>query len=147
VAFEWYYFVLAIDIQRGGKMDFGTAISTGFAKYINFSDRACRSEYWYWMLFAVIFAVMGNIGNYMLHTQLVNLLVGLPFIIPGWAVSIRRLHDTDRSGWWSLIAAIPLIGVVLLVWFATQGTQGPNRFGPDPLDANPSPGQPFGAPA
>ena len=129
-------------------MGFGQAISAGFTKYVNFSDRSCRSEYWYWTLFAAMVAVVGNIGNAMLHTHLVNLLLSLPIIIPGWAVAIRRLHDTDRSGWWVLIALIPIIGgIILIVWFATKGTDGPNRFGSDPLAANPFPNQQFGAPA
>lgn len=129
-------------------MGFGEAISTGFIKYFNFSDRARRSEYWYWTLFGVIVAIVGNAGNAMLHTHLFNLLLALPLIIPGWAVAVRRLHDIDRSGWWLLIAVIPLIGaIVLYIWFATKGTEGPNRFGSDPLAAKPLPDQPFGAPA
>jgi uncharacterized membrane protein YhaH (DUF805 family) len=129
-------------------MGFGQAISAGFTKYVNFRDRSCRSEYWYWTLFTTIVAVVGNIGNAMLHTHVVNLLLSLPFIIPGWAIGIRRLHDTDRSGWWVLIGLIPIIGIIILiVWFATKGTDGPNRFGSDPLAANPFPNQQFGAPA
>ncbi len=129
-------------------MGFGQAISAGFSKYVNFSDRSCRSEFWYWTLFTFIVGVVGNIGNAMLHTHVVNLLLSLPFIIPGWAIAIRRLHDIDRTGWWVLIGLIPFIGGILLViWFATKGTDGPNRFGSDPLAANPFPNQQFDAPA
>jgi len=57
----------------------------------------------------------------------------LALLIPSIAAGIRRLHDTDRSGWWLLIAFIPLIGViVLLVFFVSGGTAGANRFGEDP---------------
>lgn len=127
-------------------MGFGQAISAGFSKYVNFSDRSCRSEFWYWTLFTIIVAAVGNIGDAMLHTHVVNLLLGLPFFIPSWAMQVRRLHDIDRSGWWILIALIPLIGaIILLVWFATKGTDGRNRFGSDPLAANPFPNQQFGA--
>jgi uncharacterized membrane protein YhaH (DUF805 family) len=56
-------------------------------------------------------------------------------IIPSIAVGIRRLHDTDKSGWWLLIALIPLIGgLVLLFFFVSDGTSGPNQYGPDPKD-------------
>ena len=99
-------------------------------------------------LFTFIVGVVGNIGNAMLHTHVVNLLLSLPFIIPGWAIAIRRLHDIDRTGWWVLIGLIPFIGGILLViWFATKGTDGPNRSGSDPLAANPFPNQQFDAPA
>ena len=58
---------------------------------------------------------------------------GLVTFIPGLAVGIRRLHDTDRSGWWLFIAMVPLVGaIILIVFFLTEGTRGPNRFGPDP---------------
>ena len=60
-------------------------------------------------------------------------LVALGLIIPGIAVTVRRLHDTDRSGWFVLLALIPLVGaILLLVFYCTEGTRGPNRFGPDP---------------
>jgi uncharacterized membrane protein YhaH (DUF805 family) len=58
----------------------------------------------------------------------------LGFILPYLAVTVRRLHDLDKSGWWWLIGFIPLVGaIILLVWFCQRGTVGPNRFGPDPL--------------
>ncbi len=64
-------------------------------------------------------------------------LVALALLIPGIAVTIRRLHDTDRSGWTLLFALIPLVGaLLLLVFYITEGTSGPNRFGPDPKAAN-----------
>ncbi|MDG4768408.1 DUF805 domain-containing protein [Solwaraspora sp. WMMD406] len=59
----------------------------------------------------------------------------LALLLPSLAVGVRRLHDTDRSGWWLLIALIPIVGaIVLLVFFVLDGTHGPNRFGPDPKD-------------
>ena len=55
-------------------------------------------------------------------------------LLPSLAVAVRRLHDTDRSGWWWWLILIPLVGIiVLIVWWATQGTRGPNRYGEDPL--------------
>ncbi|OBI98829.1 hypothetical protein A5660_04370 [Mycobacterium alsense] len=129
-------------------MGFGQAISAGFAKYFNFSDRSCRSEYWYWVLFTTLVAIAGNVGNVMLHTRAVNIILSLPFIIPSWAIAVRRLHDIDRTGWWVLISFVPIVGaIVLIIFFVNRGTDGPNRFGADPLAAEPSPNQQFGAPA
>lgn len=84
----------------------------------------------------------GNINPYMLMEELgtgfwivtgLSCLWSLFMFIPALAVAIRRLHDTDRSGWWLFIGMIPLIGfIVLLVFWCSEGTRGPNRFGPDP---------------
>jgi uncharacterized membrane protein YhaH (DUF805 family) len=130
-------------------MGFGQAISAGFIKYFNFHDRACRSEYWYWTLFTIIVGIVAAIIDAKLNTQLVSGIFNLVTFIPSLAIAVRRLHDIDHSGWWILLSFIPLIGIiVLLVWFATKGADGPNRFGPDPLAAKPPfPNQQFGAPA
>jgi uncharacterized membrane protein YhaH (DUF805 family) len=131
-------------------MDFGQAISAGFSKYVNFRDRACRSEFWYCALFTNILGIVAFVIDLLLKTQLAIAvwLVLLPTYIPTLAIGVRRLHDVDRGGWWILISIIPLIGViVLLVWWTTKGTDGPNQFGPDPLAANPFPNQQFGAAA
>jgi uncharacterized membrane protein YhaH (DUF805 family) len=128
-------------------MGFGQAISTGFTRYFNFSDRACRSEFWYWLLFNVIVGIVAAVIDANMNTQLVTLVFDLATIIPTIAIGVRRLHDLDASGWWILLNFIPLIGAIaLLVWFAIKGTDGPNRFGPDPLAANQLPDQQFSAP-
>ena len=115
-------------------MGFGQAISAGFSNYVNFSGRACRSEYWYWILFIIIADIVAAIIDQTLGIQLVTGLFGLVTIIPNIAIAIRRLHDLDRTGWWILLGFIPLIGwIILLIWYVTKGTDGPNRFGPDPL--------------
>jgi uncharacterized membrane protein YhaH (DUF805 family) len=115
-------------------MGFGQAISAGFSNYVNFSGRACRSEYWYWILFIIIADIVAAIIDRALDMQLVTGLFGLVTIIPNIAIAIRRLHDLDRTGWWILLGFIPLIGwIILLIWYVTKGTDGPNRFGPDPL--------------
>ena len=70
----------------------------------------------------------------MLGIQVTNGLFGLVTFIPTVSVAIRRLHDSDRTGWWYLLIFVPLIGwIILLIWYVTKGTDGPNRFGPDPL--------------
>jgi uncharacterized membrane protein YhaH (DUF805 family) len=115
-------------------MGFGEAISAGFSNYVNFNDRAPRSEYWYWILFTVIAEVVVAAIDRALGIHLIAALLVLAIVIPTFAVTIRRLHDLDRSGWWIFLSFIPLIGgIILLIWFCTRGTEGPNRFGPDPL--------------
>ena len=128
-------------------MTFGEAISNGFSNYTNFRDRTPRSGFWWWFLFTQIvnivaqvlmgvFAAMGQTAA--LIGAIIVLVVILGLLIPGIAVSVRRLHDLDKSGWWLLICLIPLVGaIILIVWFCTKGTEGPNRFGTDPLAATP----------
>jgi uncharacterized membrane protein YhaH (DUF805 family) len=113
-------------------MGFTDAIKSGFSNYVNFEGRASRSAYWYWFLFAFIATlILAIIDAKVIGAQVTEGLFSLATLLPGIAVGVRRLHDTDRSGWWFLIAFIPLIGgILLLVWFATAGTQGANRFGP-----------------
>ena len=72
-------------------------------------------------------------ANFNVQGGMLTMIVGLAFLIPNLAVQIRRLHDIDKSGWWILIALIPLIGFIwLIVLYCTEGTRGPNRFGADP---------------
>jgi uncharacterized membrane protein YhaH (DUF805 family) len=122
-------------------MGFTDAIKTGFQKYIGFSGRAARSEYWYWVLFILLLQIVAWLIDMTLfgfNTTGVNpigTIVSLATFLPGLAVSIRRLHDIDRAGWWILLVLIPLIGaIVLIYWACLRGTVGPNRFGPDPLE-------------
>ena len=104
--------------------------------YVTFRGRAPRSEYWYWVLFVLLVSIAAGILDAALFplvevSPLVSV-AGLLFLLPGLVVSIRRLHDLDRSGWWYLILFIPLIGwVVLIIWACMRGTLGANRFGPD----------------
>ncbi len=112
-------------------MNFGEAISSGFSNYVNFSGRAARSEYWFWVLFTIIAEIVTGIVDVLLGITLVTTLFVLVTLLPGVAVAVRRLHDLDRTGWWLLLVFIPLVGaIVLIVWFCTIGY---NRFGPDPL--------------
>ncbi|MGE0109349.1 MAG: DUF805 domain-containing protein [Bdellovibrionales bacterium] len=109
---------------------------TLLTKYACFEGRASRREFWTLSLItaAITFAI--NILSSVLHAPallLLSLLVILGTFIPLLAVSIRRLHDTDRSGWWLLTNMIPFIGgIILLIFYLLPGTEGPNRFGPDP---------------
>ena len=99
-------------------------------KYAVFSGRARRKEYW---TFFLVNLVIGFIGGFI---PIINILVGiycLAILIPGIAVAMRRLHDTNRSGFWLLITFIPIIGaIVLLIFFAQDSDEGANRYGPNP---------------
>lgn len=116
-------------------MDFGTAVKTGFSKFATFEGRASRSEYWFYTLFVFATSVVLNIIDAVTGIGVLSVIFALVTLIPGIAVAVRRLHDTDRAGWWYLLALIPLIGwIVLIIWFCGRGTTGDNRFGADPLD-------------
>ena len=111
-------------------MDFSQAITSGFENYTNFRGRAVRSEYWYWLLFNVLVSIGASIVDATIGTSLVSALVGLAVFLPGLAVTFRRLHDTDHSGWWILISLIPIIGfIVMLVFLTKAGDPEPNRYG------------------
>jgi uncharacterized membrane protein YhaH (DUF805 family) len=114
-------------------MNFVEAIKSGFNKYVTFSGRAARSEYWYWTLFVIIADIVAAIINAFVALGFVGLVVSLAFLLPSIAVAIRRLHDLDRTGWWLLLAFTGIGAIVLLVWDCMKGTTGSNRFGADPL--------------
>jgi uncharacterized membrane protein YhaH (DUF805 family) len=123
-------------------MGFTEAITSGFRNYVNFSGRAVRSEFWYWVLFAILASIVAGLIDLALFgvegSSPINSLVGLALFLPGLAVSVRRLHDLDRSGWWILLGLIPLVGIIILIiWYCQRGTVGVNRFGPDPLGGHP----------
>jgi len=116
-------------------MSFQEAISSGLSRYIDFNTRSSRSEYWFWVLFVILLSIVaGVIDNLLFGSSILGTLVTLGLLVPGIAVGVRRLHDIDRSGWWYLIALIPLIGaLVLIYWFVQPGTPGSNEFGDNPL--------------
>lgn len=116
-------------------MNFSTAVKTCFNKYIDFSGRAARSEFWWYTLFIVVGGIVTSAIDGMLGMAMaVNGLFSLATLLPSISVTARRLHDTDRSGWWMLLMFIPLIGWLILLYFEVQkGTDGENRFGPNPL--------------
>jgi uncharacterized membrane protein YhaH (DUF805 family) len=106
-------------------------------KYAVFGGRSRRMEYWYFVLFNIIVSiVLGAIDALLGTLGLLSGLYGLAILIPSLAVTVRRLHDIDRSGWWILIALVPLIGtIVLLVFALLEGTPGTNRYGLNPKEA------------
>jgi uncharacterized membrane protein YhaH (DUF805 family) len=114
------------------------AVKAVFSNYATFSGRARRAEYWWFVLFSLIVSIVLALltGDPSSGTGLIGAIWSLATFIPSIAVGVRRLHDIDRTGWWLLICFIPLIGwIVLIVFFATRGQIGPNRFGADPIAA------------
>jgi len=168
-------------------MGFVESVKTCLKKYVTFSGRASRSEFWWFMLFGFILSIvftlpMGGVTEVNLTDQgTMNLksisitailfqIISLILSIPFYAVTFRRIHDINRSGWWvggpilisSLISSLMLIlvligatsplsmhkndlfisffvigmllySILMFVWFCTKGTEGPNKYGPDPL--------------
>lgn len=119
-------------------MNFLTAVATCFNQYVTFSGRAIRSEYWYFVLFMILGQMVLMIVDGALFPTLpvqpLSTILTLITIPPSIAVTARRLHDIDKSGWWQLLWCLPLIGwVVMIVWLVKPGTASSNRFGSDPL--------------
>jgi len=103
-------------------------------QYAVFSGRARRKEYWMFVLFSTIIdLVLGVIEGLAGGPGILASIYSLAVLIPSIAVSVRRLHDTDRSGWWLLIVLIPLIGAIVLLVFMVQDSQSSgNQYGPNP---------------
>jgi uncharacterized membrane protein YhaH (DUF805 family) len=107
-------------------MDIQTAIKTCFNKYATFSGRARRSEFWWFMLAIVVVSVLIEF----LGLDVISIVFSLAVFVPSIAVSARRLHDIDKSGWWQLIGLIPVIGwIIAIIWYAKEGSTEANRFG------------------
>lgn len=124
-------------------MGFGEAVkSVIFKNYATFSGRASRSEYWWFTLFNIIASIALQVLTIALGVidpilaGIAGLLVIVFFLgifVPSLAVIVRRLHDVDKSGWWYLIVLTGIGALVVLYWMIIKGTEGDNRFGPDPL--------------
>jgi uncharacterized membrane protein YhaH (DUF805 family) len=120
-------------------------------KYAVFSGRASRSEFWvFYLIWGIIYFVLSVI-DLAIGTEIGGDVGILSFvylfatILPAYAVQVRRLHDTGRSGWWSLLNSIPIIGTIVVIFFLAQDSQqgqgldltGPNKYGPNPKEPAP----------
>jgi uncharacterized membrane protein YhaH (DUF805 family) len=104
-------------------MTFIDAIKTCFTKYADFNGCASRPEFWWWILFTLVATTALQSVSYNLSGAF-----SIATFLPSIAVTVRRLHDTDRSGWWQLLYFLPIIGwIVLIIWCAEAGK--PNRYG------------------
>lgn len=99
-------------------MTFQESVRTCFTKYVDFNGRASRSEYWWFALFVLVVSIVLAQVNYTLST-----LFSLAVLLPSLAAAARRLHDTGRSGWWQLVAFVPVLGTIVLIVFLAQETK------------------------
>ncbi len=120
-------------------------------RYADFAGRSRRKEYWMFVLFQlIIFSVSAIVSLFLFGLSdpasgamtggliILLALLALVFLIPGIAVTVRRFHDQDKSGWFYLLNFIPYLGgFIVLVFMCFEGTRGPNRFGPDPKGTDP----------
>ncbi|AVG23476.1 aminopeptidase C [Pontimonas salivibrio] len=126
-------------------MSFGQAVSSFFSNYANFQGRTQRSGYWWVVLFLVLVSFVLWFVDLQLFAGLwsqdlldqgsgpLSIVFGLAIIVPVIALGVRRLHDTNRSGWWVLLGFIPIIGsIVLFVFYVLDSTPGDNQYGPNP---------------
>ena len=110
-------------------------------KYAVFNGRATRAEYWYFVLFNFIVAVVlaiidASAGLYIGSViGLLGAIYALAVLIPNLAVSVRRLHDINRSGWWLLICLVPFVGAIILLVFFLTKSKADNKYGPSPKEA------------
>lgn len=108
------------------QMTFGKAIATCFAKYFDFKGRASRSEYWWFYLFTILLSWGALLVD---PSQSLSLVVNLAVLFPVIAAGSRRLHDTNRSGWWQLLV-FTVIGIIpLIIWLAGKGSEQENQYG------------------
>lgn len=102
-------------------MNFGDSIGESFFNYANFKDRAARAEYWWWVLFATVAVLIAAVLDYVLFNgwsvSPFTLVVGVAALLPSLSAAVRRLHDTNRSGWWVFLpigaAALMIAGIVV----------------------------------
>ena len=107
-------------------MSFGQSISVCMSKYVDFKGRASRSEYWWFYLFTLLLSWGAMLVD---GSGIVSSIVNLAFLLPSLAAAARRLHDTNRSGWWMLIS-LTIIGLIpLIIWLATAGSRESNQYG------------------
>jgi uncharacterized membrane protein YhaH (DUF805 family) len=128
-------------------LGFFGAVKSCFAKYATFSGRASRAEFWYFGLFMALAHIVATIADAAIGIAFesspggdfenegwIDFIVSAIVLLPSASVQVRRLHDRDRSGSWWWLFLLPVIGWIwIIVWSARKGTEGPNRFGPDPL--------------
>jgi uncharacterized membrane protein YhaH (DUF805 family) len=131
---------------------FPDAVQTCFHKYVDFTGRARRSEFWWWALFTFLLGIAASFIDAVLGTRnssgtgLIGSLTNLAVLLPSLAVGARRLQDTGRSGWWQLLWIVVCIGwIVLIVWYV-QDSRGDNKYGASSKPDTTGPGGPWSGP-
>ena len=114
-------------------MGFGEAVSVCFKKSFVWEGRASRAEFWWFELAQLLIIIVALIIDQIIGTGVLYIIAAIVFILPSIAVLIRRLHDTDRTGWWFWIQLLPLIGLIVILVFTLSGSdEGDNKYGPNP---------------
>ena len=120
-------------------MNFSSAISACMGKYGTFKGRASRSEFWWFYLFTVLLSWGGSIVGASTDSEIgadvVSTGISLIFLVPVIAVGSRRLHDINKSGWWQLILLTGIGAILLIIWWAKEGTKEINEYG-EPILTN-----------
>ena len=115
---------------QGGPVGYGEAISQAFKNILTFHGRASRSAYWWVVLATTIVGVASSIVGATIHFTALQYIVNALIFLAILSLSVRRLHDINRSGYWLFLGLIPLAGsIVLIIFDCLRGTPGPNRFG------------------
>ena len=111
-------------------MNFKESIKICYSKFFDFSGRASKSEFWWFQLYCIIIYLLQFV--FQGDLQVLFSIIVIANLIPVYAAGVRRIHDSNKSGWWMLIGFIPLIGLYLIVLLVQDGTKGKNRFGKKP---------------
>lgn len=118
-------------------MSFVDAVKTVLSKYATFSGRARRSEFWFWFLAFMLAAIVASFIDQSMGTKpgqpgIATIVLIVAAFLPNLAVTVRRLHDTGRSGGWIFLGLIPFIGSIVLLVFYASDSQGDNQYGKSP---------------
>lgn len=100
--------------------------------YAAFEGRARRKEFWYFVLFFMLAFIVAALVDSLYGLPILTAIAFLGLIIPSISVSVRRLHDTGRSGWWYLLSLVPIVSLVLIVFFVMDSQPETNQYGPNP---------------
>ncbi|BDF94401.1 MULTISPECIES: DUF805 domain-containing protein [Pseudoalteromonas] len=104
-------------------------------RYADFNGRIRRKAYWMFILFNVIFSIVTGAVDYFTGTAIVGTIYSLALLIPQLSAGARRLHDTNRSGWWQLLWLVPIVGwIVLIIFLAQDSQEGENDHGANPKE-------------
>lgn len=127
--------MIEVEFQQPAQTGFVAAIKKGFKGYVVWNARSTRSEYWWWVLFTLIVGIVATIidtvvfGSEGMGAGWLSIIATIALFLPGLSLVVRRLHDTDRSGWWIWISLIPIVGgIILIVFMLLPSKMGPTRW-------------------
>ena len=127
--------IVEVEFQQPAQTGFVEAIKKGFKGYVVWNARSTRSEYWWWVLFTLIVGIVAGFidavvfGTSSTGVGPLSAIANIALFLPGLSLIIRRLHDTDRSGWWFWIILVPIVGVIVLIVFSLLPSKmGPTRW-------------------